>query len=171
MAVYVVTAKTLLIGAAWSGTAPGDPGTQTVSGTITSTSNLSPFLSTGLDVNYAVDQVEFTNMASGGFKAFLPGLTEAGELTVPLHADMAASTGLHALITSVVGNSLGVTRPGGSAIYCDVKGTSASRGTSNPSFVFAANVSGYKPLMGGVGEKAIGEITLRPTGAFAVLTS
>ena len=50
MSVLVTTAKTLLIGAAWTGDAPGDPGTQTVAGTITSASNLSAFLSTGLDV-------------------------------------------------------------------------------------------------------------------------
>ena len=171
IAVYVVTSKSLLIGSAWTGTAPGDPGTQTVSGTVTSADDLSSFLSSGLDVNYATDQVEFTNMASGGFKVFLPGLTESGELTIPLHADMAASTGLHALIVGATGNSLGITRPGDTPIYVDAKPTSASRGTSNPSFVFAANVSSYSPLQGGVGEKAVGQITLRPTGAFAILTS
>ena len=110
-------------------------------------------------------------MASGGFKVFLPGLTEAGELTIPLHADYAVTTGVHALITAVVGNGLGITRPGDSEFYVDVKATAAARGTSNPSFVFAANMAGYKPLQGGVGEKAVGEITLRPTGAFAVLTA
>ena len=171
MAVHVVSAKTLLIGAAWTGTAPGDPGDQTVSGTITTASDLSIFLSTGLDLTYSTEQVEFTNMKSGGFKVFMPGLSEAGELTMQMHADMAVTTGLHALITAVVGNSLGVTRPGDTAIYVDVKEFATARGTSNPSFVFAANVSGYKPLMGGVGEKAVGEVTFRPTGAFAILTS
>lgn len=171
MAVFVYTSKTLLIGAAWTGTAPGDPGDQTVAGTITSTSDLSGFLSSGLDVTYATDQVEFTNMASGGFKTFLPGLSEAGELTVPLHADMTVSTGLHALLSAVTGNSIVVSKAGDSPIYVDVKPTDASRGTSNPSFVFAALVTGYKPLMGGVGEKGVGEVTLRPTGAFSVLTS
>ena len=170
MGVFVNTSKTLLAGAAWTGTAPGDPGTQTVSGTITSSKDFSAFLSSGIDVNFAADQVEFTNSASGGFKTFLPGLTEAGELTIPLHADMTASTGVNAMLQTISGNNLGITRPGDSEVYFDVKATSSSRGTSNPSFVFAANISGYKPLVGDIGGKAVGEITLRPTGAFAILT-
>lgn len=171
MAVYVVTSKTLLIGAAWTGTAPGDPGTQTISGTVTSASNMSAFLSSGLDVSYDVDQVEFTNMASGGFRTFLPGLSESGELTIPLHADETVTTGVRAILASVTGNSLCVTRPGDTPIYVDVKATSAARGTSNASFVFAANVSSFTGVMGGVGDKGVSEITLRPTGAFAILTS
>lgn len=167
MAVFVKTAETFLIGAAWTGTAPGDPGTQTISGTVTSATNLSAFMSTAVGVNYATDQVEFTNMASGGFKAFLPGLSEAGELTIPLHADMTATTGLHALLTAIFTSMVRPTTPA----YIDVKATAASRGTSNASFVLAANLSGYTPLSGDVGGKAIGEIRLRPTGAFAILTS
>jgi hypothetical protein len=171
MSVFVRTATKLQAGTAWTGTAPGDPGTQTISGTITSAKDFSPFLSSGIDVNFGSDQIDFSNMASGGFKKFLPGLTEAGELTIPLHADMTASTGVNAMLQTISGNNLGITRPGDSEVYFDVMATSESRGTSNPSFVFAANIAGYKPLVGGVGEKAVGEITLRPTGAFAILTS
>lgn len=174
MAVYVVTATTILMDDTWDsgGTAPGDPGTQTVAGDLDDTTiNLSAFASTGVDIAYTVDQVEFTNMASGGFRAFLPGLTESGELTIPFHADQAATTGLRALFVTATGNSLGVTRPGDSPIYFDVKATAAARGTSNPSFVFAANVAGASWATGGVGDKAVSEVTLRPTGAFAILTS
>ncbi len=169
MAVYVAVAKTPLIGAAWTGTAPGAPGTQTIAGTITTASNLSAFVSSGVDVGWSAEMVDFTDMASNGFKEFLAGLTSGDDIQIPLHADFAASQAW-AMITTVFG-ALGISRPGDTEKYIDVKPTSAARSATNPSFVAAVLSKGVQPIGGGVGEKAVSALTLGITGAFGILTA
>jgi hypothetical protein len=169
MAVFVVTAKTILIGTAFSATAPGAPGTQTIAGTITSASNISAFTSAGADVGWSTDMVEFTDNASGAFKEFLPGLTAGDDIAIPLHADFASSQ-LWSILQTTFG-TLGVSRAGDVERYIDIKATSAARGATNPSFVAAVFSKGIVPLQGGVGDKAVSALTLQVSGAFAVLTS
>lgn len=169
MSVYVVSSKSVLGGTAWTGTAPGAPGTQTISGTITSTSNFSPYISAGVDVGWSADMVDFTDMASGAFKEFLPGLAAGDDIQIPLHADFAASA-CWSLITTVFG-SLGISRPGDAERYVDIKPTVAARSATNPSAVLAVFSKGIQPIQGGVGDKAVSALTLAVTGAFALLTS
>jgi len=169
MAVFVVVNKMILIGPAWTGTAPGAPGTQTVSGTITTSQNISAWVSSGGDIGWSTDMVEFTDNASGGFREYLPGLTSGDDIQFPLHAGFAASEAW-AMLTTVFG-SLGVSRAGDAERYIDIKPTSSARGSTNPSKVAAVFSKGIQPIQGGVGDKAISAITLQVTGAVGVLTS
>ena len=89
MAAFSLTSATVLIGTTWTGTAPGDPGTQTVSGTITTSTNISTML-TQVDVGLTVAQLEITNFGSGGWKQNTVGLKE-GTLQLNFNQDFAAS--------------------------------------------------------------------------------
>lgn len=169
MAVFVITSKYPLIGAAWTGTAPGAPGTQTIAGTITTPQVLAPYVSAGADAGWSVDQVEFTDNASGGYKEFLPGLAAGDDIQIPLHADFAASA-VWSMLTTVFG-SLGISVAGSSEKYLDLKATSAARSATNPSFVAAIYSKGIQPIQGGVGDKAVSALTLGVTGAFGLLTA
>lgn len=169
MAVAVVTARTLLVGSAWTGTAPGSPGTQTISGTISSSQDLSQWLSTGAEPGFSTDMVEFTDMASNAFREFLPSLSQGDDIQFPLHADFASSQ-LFSKLQTVFG-TLGISRAGDAERYIDIKLASSSRAATNPSFVAAVYCKGIQPVSGGVGEKAVSALTLQVTGAFAYLTS
>jgi hypothetical protein len=169
MSVFVVTARTVLLGSAWTGTAPGAPGTQTISGTITTTQNISAFISSGGEPGFSSDMVDFTDMASGGFREFLPGLTQGDDLQFPLHADFAASQ-VWSMLQTVFG-TLVISRPGDAERYIDIKPTSSARGSTNPSFVAAVYSKGIQPVSAEVGGKAVSALTLQVSGAFAYLTS
>ena len=165
MAVFVNTARTVEMGSAWTGTAPGSPGTQTISGTINSGTDFSAYVDTGAETTWNADMVETTNMASGGFRAFIAGLKSGDDITIPFQGDVTASGLLDDLQT--VFGSLVV---GGSA-YIDIKADDAARGTSNPSFVAEVIAQSFQPIGAGVGDLARMGLTLKVTGAFAELTS
>ena len=167
MAAYVNISRTILLGTAWTGTAPGSPGTQTIAGTITSTSDISSYTIGGGEPGWNTSMEDITNFASGGYKSVIPGLTEGDELSFDCNSDQAASQ-LDTIIRTTLG---GVSRAGSAAIYVDVKPTSAARLATNPSFVAAVWISKWTPFMGSVGARAGANLTLTVTGAFGQLTA
>ena len=158
MANFVITAGTVLLGTAWTGTAPGTASTP--SGTITSTSDITSYV-TSIELPLAIDVKENTNMGSGGYKSQIAGIKSA-EIKLGLNQDFAASA-LHALLWTTIGF--------GTTAYIDVKATSASRSATNPSYVFAFILSQYTPIMGSVGDKLGLTVSWPVTGAFTALTS
>lgn len=165
MAAFSLTSATVLIGTSWTGTAPGDPGTQTVSGTITSSTDISTML-TQVDVGLTVAQLETTNFGSGGWKAMVVGIKE-GSLQFNFNQDFAASK-IDALFG--IGGSA-IPFGGSGTYYIDVKPTSSARSATNPSYVFQVYNTSYQPISGAVGALAVGSLQLTITGAIARLTS
>jgi hypothetical protein len=167
MAAFVLTSKTILIGTAWTGTAPG--GSATPSGTITSPVDISVSVFQGADVGMNTAMVSTTNFASGGFEQMIPGLRSGDDLQIVMNQDYAASE-TWADITGVFG-SLAISAPGDAVRYIDIKPTSSARSTTNPSYVFGVYAKGVQAIQGSVGDKAQVALTLQITGAFAALTS
>lgn len=166
MAQFVNISRTILLGTAWTGTAPG-PTVVTPSGTITSTSDISPFVVGGPDPTWNANMVDVTNFGSLGYSTVIPGITSGDDLVFDCNSDWAASQ-LGAIVRTTLG---GVARPGSSPIYVDIKPTSSSRSATNPSFVAAVFIKSWTPYAGGVGEKAAARLTLTITGTFTDLTS
>jgi len=54
---------------------------------------------------------------------------------------------------------------GGAAIACNYKATSASTAATNPDYQGSYIVSAYTPIQGSVGDMAIANVELQPTGA------
>lgn len=167
MAVFVLTGKKVQIAAAWDGggTAPGAPGTQTISGTLDTGIDISAYVDTGAEVGWSADMVEHTNMAGGGFRSYIAGLKSGDDIQIPLQADFASSAMWADLVTAF--GSLVV---GGDA-YIDIMPTSASRSGTNPSFVAYVIAQGVQPIQGGVGDLARHGLTLKVSGAFGLLES
>ena len=165
MAVFALSSATVLMGTGWTGTAPGDPGTQTVSGTITSSTNISAMISE-IDISMDADEIDYTNFASGGWRQKTIGL-KAGTIQITFNQDFAASQ-VDALFG--IGGTLmpfGGTGP----YYIDVKPTSSARGTTNPSYVAQLVPLSYTPLSGAVGALATVQIQIPTTGQIARLTA
>jgi hypothetical protein len=162
MAAFVSTSRMTLLGAAWTGTAPGLPGTQTISGTISSTSDISAYVRGGNPAPTAA-MLDGTNFASGGFTVMYPGLKSGDTITFDCISDFASST-LYPIVQTTLGGL-------GSLVYLDQKATNSSRGATNPSFVAAAYISAWSPIGGSVGELSAASLTLTITGAFGYLTS
>jgi hypothetical protein len=165
VAAFVITSKTVELGTGWTGTAPG--ANVTISGTVTSGSDISAYLVGGPDPGWDVDQVETTNNASGGYTEVIPGITTGDDLVLDCNSDQAASA-LDQIIRTTLG---GVSVAGSSPIYVDIKPTSAARSTTNPSFVAAVYISKWAPYSGDVGDRAAGQLTLTITGKFDTLTA
>ncbi len=162
MAAFVSTSRMTLLGAAWSGTAPGLPGTQTITGTITSASDISSYVRSGNASPTAAMQ-DGTTFSSGGFVVMYPGLKSGDSITFDCLSDFAAST-LYPIVQTTLGGL-------GSLVYLDQKPTNSARGTTNPSFVAAAYISAWSPIGGSVGDLSAASLTLTITGAFAYLTA
>lgn len=167
MAAFVNISRMPLLGTAWTGTAPGLPGTQTISGTITSTSDISTYVVGGGDFGWTTAQEPTTNHGSGGYVTTIPGLTSGDDLVFDCNSDAAAAA-LDVIIRTTLG---GVSRAGSSPIYVDLKPTSAARGATNPSLVAACFITKWSPWTGNVGARAAASLTLTITGAFGYLTS
>ena len=166
MAAFVNISRTTLLGVAWTGTAPG-PTVVTPAGTITSTSDISPFVVSGGDPAYNAAMVDITNFGSLGYTTVIPGLTTGDELVFDANSDWAAAQ-LGSIIRTTLG---GIARPGSSPIYVDIKPTSAVRSATNPSFVAACYISKWGPVGGAVGARAVAQLTLTITGTFIELTA
>jgi len=166
MAVFSMTSATVLIGTAWTGTAaPGDPGTQTVSGTIASTTDLTTMISS-IDISVTADELDFTNFGSGGWHQKIAGL-KAGTVQFNFNQDFAASK-----VDALLGIGGSVIPFGGSGTYyVDVKPTSAARSTTNPSTVFQVVPLAYQVLSGAAGALAVVSIQYPTTGQVARLTA
>lgn len=164
MAVFSMTSCFVGIGTSWTGTAPGDPGTQTVSGTLSST-DLSTMI-TSIDISLAADELDYTNFGSGGWRQKISGL-KAGTIQINFNQDFAASK-VDALFG--IGGSL-MPFGGSGSYYIEIKPTSSARSATNPSTVAQLIPLDYKPLTGEVGSLAQISLQFPTTGQVARLTS
>ena len=160
MTVAALNSSTLLLGTAWTGTAPGT-GT-TPSGTINSGSGTyiditSYTQESGAD--FSVNVLDGTTHGSGNFMTNYPGL-KSGSLTLSVLADYASGANMEKLWAMF-----------GQTVYFDQKPTSSARGTSNPSAVGAVIVNSLKWVQVKVGELNVLQLTWPTTGAYTVLTS
>lgn len=160
MAALVLLAPKILVGAAWTGTAPGAPGTQTVSGTITSSVDMSAMIQQ-VAIPLNVNEIDASNFGSGGYKINLAGLKDA-TVQLTFNQDFAASQ---------VDATIWTTLVFGATVYIDVNPTTAARSATNPSYVFAVVVGDYTPITGKVGDLVTPSVTWTVTGQFARLTS
>lgn len=164
MAVFTLSSCYVAIGTTWTGTAPGNPGTQTVSGTLTGT-DLSTMVSS-VDLSLSADEVDYTNFGSGGWRQKIAAL-KMGTLQINFNQDFAASQ-VDALFG--LGGSL-MPFGGSGSYYFEIKPTSSARGATNPSYVGQIIPVAYTPLTGQVGALATVQIQLPTTGQVARLTS
>lgn len=166
MAAFVSTSRMILLGTAFTGTAPG-PTVVTPAGTITTPSDISSYVVGGAEPAWSANMVDITNFGSLGYTVVIPGLTTGDDLSFDCNADFAASQ-LRAIVQTTLG---GVARPGSSPIYVDIKPTNAARSATNPSFVAACYIKQFSPVSGGVGDRAMTKLVLGITGTFIDLTS
>jgi hypothetical protein len=162
VAAFVNLSRVVQLGAAWSGTAPGLPGTQSISGTITSASDISTYVMGGEFAGSAA-MVDGTTFGSGGYTVQYPGLKSGDDIVFEAVSDYASSL-LYAIVNTTLGGL-------GSLVYGDLKPVSGSRSATNPSTVFAAYISKWSPYGGNVGDLAKASLTLTITGKFGDLTS
>lgn len=161
MAISVLTTSTLLLGTAWTGTAPGAAAVP--AGTINSGSG------TYIDATGYMTAADFasgsalqagTTFGSAGFEAMYGGL-KAGTLAVSFLNDFA--TGL--LFDKL--NTMGLN----TTVYFDLKPTSSARGVSNPSEVGAFILNDLKFVAGTVGTLSVLSVSWKTSGYFIVLTA
>jgi hypothetical protein len=148
-----------LAGTAWTGTAPG-PANPTVSGTITSTTDFSDHIKQ-ININMNVAMQDFTTFGDGAFISQKPGLKGA-DLSIDFNQDFAASS-----VDAVFGAAF----LAGTLYYLDIKPTSSARGSTNPSYVYAAYVATYPPIGNSVGDRGGVTVGFAVTGTYARLTS
>jgi len=164
MAVFALNSATILVGTAWTGTAPGTAATP--SGTVTAAIDVSAF-TTSVEVSFESDELDFTNFASGGWRQKITGLA-TGNISLTFNQDFAATTvddrfGLGGTVGFVPGQV--------APYYIDVKPTSAVRSATNPSIVAAWLNTGGSPVQGSVGDLAVVTYTFPFTGRIARLTT
>lgn len=162
MAVFALTGATILVGTAWTGTAPG--GIATPSGTITTSTNISALVSQ-VELSLEADEIDFTNFASAGWRQKISGL-QMGTVNLTLNQDFDAS------VTDAIfglGGTLGF--GSSSSLFMDIKATSAARSATNPSYVLRFLNLQYTPLAGSVGELATMSLTFPTTGVVGRLAS
>lgn len=161
---FVNLSRMTLLGAAWTGTAPG-PAVVTPAGTITTPSDISAFTVGGGDPGWTLNQVDFTNYGSLGYAQCLMGIISGDDLVFDCLSDQAASQ-LRAIVITTLGG------PAGRApVYVDIKPTNAARGVANPSFVCKTYIKGWSSFKGNVGDKAAASLTLAIDGTFIDLTA
>jgi hypothetical protein len=162
MAVFSMTSCTIGASLTWTGTAPGDPGTQTVSGTLASSTDLTAMIKQ-IDVSIEANELDYTNFASGGWTQIESGLAK-GMVQFTFNQDFAAS---QVDARFGLGGTFGLRlKP-----YMDVKATSAARSATNPSYVFQIVNTKYQPLTGNVGDLASLSLQFPTTGQVARLTA
>ena len=159
MASIVLTSATVLTGTGWTGTAPG-PGNPSVSGTISSSTDWSDHVKQ-VTFSDKVAMQDFTTFGDGAFVTQKPGLKSA-DISIEFNQDFASSS---------VDAVFGAAQLAGTLLYLDVKPTSASRASTNPSYVYAVYVSDYTPVGNSVGDRASVTISFAVTGTYARLTS
>jgi hypothetical protein len=113
-----------------------------------------------VNLNMNVAMQDFTTFGDGAFISQKPGLKGA-DLSLDCFQDFAASE------TDAV---FGAAFLAGTLIYLDIKPTSAARGSTNPSYVYACYVQSY-PFGNAVGDAAMSQIGFAVTGTYARLTS
>lgn len=161
---FVNINRMILVGAAWTGTAPG-PAVAVPAGTITTPSDLSAFVVGGAEPGWSLDQVDITNFASLGYKSCLMGLIGGNDIVLDALSDQAASQ-LRAIVITTLGGPAGR-----AAVYVDIKPTNAARSATNPSFVAKTFIKNWTSFSGAVGAKAAASLTLAIDGTFIDLTA
>ena len=165
MAAFVLSSATVLVGTAWTGTAPG--AAAAASGTINSSVDISALV-TSVELSLQTDEVEFTNFASAGWRQKAAGL-QMGTVGLTLNDDYAAS--LSDAIFGL-GGTLGIQSANSTAtLYMDIKPTSAARGATNPSYVLRFLNLGGSIVGGSVGSLALKTLSFPTTGVVTRLTS
>jgi hypothetical protein len=162
MAVFALTSATIQVGTAWTGTAPG--GTAAASGTITSAVSISALVNQ-VELSLEAEELDYTNFASAGWRQKIGGL-QMGTVALTLNQDFDAS------VTDAIfglGGTLGFGST--SALYMDIRPTSAARSATNPSYVLRFLNLGYTPISNGVGELATVSLSFPTTGVITRLTS
>lgn len=162
MAVFALTGATILVGTAWTGTAPG--GTSAPSGTITSSTDISALV-TQVELSLEAEELEFTNFASAGWRQKISGL-QMGSVSLTLNQDFDAS------VTDAIfglGGTLGFGST--SSLFMDIKPTASARSATNPAYVLRFLNLSYQPIANSVGELATVSLTFPTTGRVARLTS
>lgn len=155
---------TVLVGAAWTGTAPGSAATP--SGTITTPTDLSSML-IGVNLTMGSTELPITNFASGGWEQKITGLAN-GSIQLTFNQSFAASN-VDALFG--IGGTFGFAPGQTSPYFIDIKATSASRLATNPSYVAAWLNAGGEVINGSVGDIATVTYAFPFTGRFHRLTS
>ena len=158
MATLVLTSATTLTGTSFTGTAPG-PGNPTVSGTISSSTDWSDHVKQ-VTLNMNVAMQDFTTFGDGAFVSQKPGLKGA-DISIDFNQDFSSS----------VDATFGAGFLAGTLYYLDFRPTSSARGSTNPSYVYAAYVSDYTPIGNSVGDRAGVTVSFKVTGTYARLTS
>jgi hypothetical protein len=166
MAAFTNVNRMVLLGTAWTGTAPG-VAVVTPAGTITSASDISTYVRSGGEPTFNAAMVDNTTFGSLGYTCVIPGLTSGDDLVFDVNSDFAASA-VDAIVRTTLG---GIARAGSAPIYCDIKPTNSARSATNPSFVAACWIKSWKPVMGAVGDRASGSLVLSITGTFVDLTA
>jgi len=160
MAVATLTAPKVLVGTAWTGTAPGSPGTQTVSGTISGSTDLSVWANE-VALPESVAMQDASNFDSGGFVLNVPGMSSM-KASITFLQDFAASASYVTIAANAIGKTL---------MYFDVNPTTSARSATNPSIVFAAYIDTFDFLTAKVGDVPVFQLGLTVTGKWAHLTS
>lgn len=155
MAVFAMTSAMPQLATAWTGTSPGNPGTQTISGTLTTPTDVSA-MCVQVSVSFEADELEYTNFASGGWRQKLAGL-KSGMVQFDFNQDYAASQ-----VDALFG--LGGTFGFGTTFYTDIKPTNSARSATNPSTVLQILNLSYTPIAGKVGDLAVVSLQFPFTG-------
>lgn len=161
MSAFALTGATILVGTGWTGTAPG--AAAAASGTITSSTDISAMV-TQIELNISADELDITNFASAGWRQKISGL-QMGTVALTFN-DSYASSNADALFG--LGGTFGL---GVAPIYFDIKSTSASRSSTNPSYVMRVLNLGGTIMSGEVGAVAQKTFTFPTTGLIQRLTS
>lgn len=161
---FVNLSRTILLGASWTGTAPG-PAVVTPAGTITTPSDISAFVTGGGDPGWDLEEVVITNFASLGYKSILLGIISGKDIVLDCLSDQAASQ-LRAIVITTLGGPAGR-----AAVYVDIKPTNAARSATNPSFVCKTFIKEWQSFSGAVGSAAVARLTLAIDGTFIDLTA
>lgn len=113
-----------------------------------------------LEISDEVEEVDFTNFASGGHREFKGGL-KTGTLTLTLHQNYATD-----LTHDVIGANYGEV-----VEVIIVPNGDDSVSTTNPSYTADYLITSYPFLGGSVGDKATVQVSMRRTGAFTIATT
>lgn len=159
MAAFVLTDCKVIIGVAWTGTAPGS-GNPTVSGTVTTDLALNDHIRS-VTLNNTAAMEDFTTFSDGGFTVVKPGLFSA-DIQIDFNQDYAASN---------VDATFGAAILAGTTYYIDVKPTSSARGATNASWVYKTFVTNYQPIANAVGERTGTVVSFAVDGKPARLTA
>lgn len=154
----------ILLGASWTGTAPG-PAVAVPAGTITTPSDISAFTVGGGDPGWNLADVEITNYGSLGYKQVLMGLISGDDLVFDALSDQAASQ-LRAIVITTLGGPAGRL-----PVYVDIKPQNTARAVTNPSFVCKTFIKEWSSFGGSIGSKAAAKLTLAIDGTFIDLTA